>query len=58
MPNEFQPSPPEGRQSPFERIRRTNPAGVEFWLWQACYLAMQNADPGKEIVALGPAARL
>jgi hypothetical protein len=30
MPNELQP-PPEGHVSPFERIRRTNAAGVEFW---------------------------
>ena len=31
MPNELQLSPSEGHPSPFERIRRTNPAGVEFW---------------------------
>jgi hypothetical protein len=31
MPNELQLSSLEGHQSPFERIRRTNPAGVEFW---------------------------
>ncbi len=31
MSNELQPSPPEGHLSPFERIRRTNPAGMEFW---------------------------
>ena len=31
MPNELQPSLPEGRQSPFERIRRTNETGREFW---------------------------
>jgi len=31
MPNELQQTPPEGHQSPFERIRRTNAAGVEFW---------------------------
>ena len=31
MANDLQPSPPEGHQSPFELIRRTNPAGVEFW---------------------------
>ena len=31
MPNELQPSRPEGHQSPFEQIRRTNDAGVEFW---------------------------
>ena len=30
MPNELQPSP-EGHQSPFESIRRTNAAGVKFW---------------------------
>ncbi|MGO8745297.1 MAG: BRO family protein [Thermoguttaceae bacterium] len=114
MTNELQPSPPEGHRSPFERIRRTNPAGVEFWSSRdfarvlgyadyrnfeqviekartacfnsanriedhfveitemieigkggqravrttllsryACYLVVQNADPGKEIVALG-----
>ena len=114
MPNELQRSSPEGRQSPFERIRRKNAAGVEFWSSRefaqvlgysdyrnfeqviekariacfnsanriedhfveitemieigkggqrrvratllsryACYLAVQNADPGKEIVALG-----
>jgi DNA-damage-inducible protein D len=114
MPNELQPSPPGGHQSPFERIRRTNAAGVEFWSSRdfaqvlgyadyrnfeqviqkartacfnsanriedhfvdvtemvqigsgamrpvqtaylsryACYLVVQNADPGKEIVALG-----
>jgi len=114
MPNELQPSPPGGHPSPFERIRRTNAAGVEFWSSRdfaqvlgyadyrnfeqviqkartacfnsanriedhfvdvtemvqigsgamrpvqtaylsryACYLVVQNADPGKEIVALG-----
>lgn len=114
MANELQPSPPEGHQSPFERIRRTNPAGVEYWSSRefaqvlgytdyrnfdqvvqkgriacfnsahpvedhfveitemveigsgakrpvktvhlsryACYLVVQNADPAKEIVALG-----
>ena len=114
MPNELQPSRPEGHQSPFEQIRRTNPAGVEFWSSRdfaqvlgyadyrnfeqviqkartacfnsahpiedhfveitemvqigsgamrpvqtvylsryACYLIVQNADPAKEIVALG-----
>jgi DNA-damage-inducible protein D len=113
MPNELQRSS-EGHQSPFERIRRTNAAGVEFWSSRdfaqvlgyadyrnfeqviqkartacfnsahriedhfvditemieigkggqrsvrttllsryACYLVVQNADPGKEIVALG-----
>lgn len=113
MPNELQPSP-EGHQSPFERIRRTNSAGREFWSSRdfaqvlgyadyrnfeqvvqkartacfnsahriedhfveitelievgkgaqrpvrttllsryACYLVVQNADPAKEIVALG-----
>lgn len=31
MANELQPFQPEGRQSPFELIRRTNPAGVEYW---------------------------
>ncbi len=31
MANGLQPSPPEGHLSPFERIRRTNPAGMEFW---------------------------
>ena len=31
MTNELQPSPPDGPQSPFERIRRTNAAGVEYW---------------------------
>jgi hypothetical protein len=30
MPSELQPST-EGHQSPFESIRRTNAAGVEFW---------------------------
>ena len=114
MPNELQPSLPEGHQSPFERIRRTNAAGREFWSSRdfaevlgyadyrnfeqviekartacfnsanriedhfveitemieigkggqravrttllsryACYLLVQNADPGKDIVALG-----
>jgi DNA-damage-inducible protein D len=114
MPNELLPSPPEGHQSPFARIRRTSAAGVEFWSSRdfaqvlgyadyrnfeqviqkartacfnsahpvedhfveitemvpigsgamrpvqtvylsryACYLVVQNADPGKEIVALG-----
>jgi DNA-damage-inducible protein D len=114
MPNELQPSPPEGHQSPFELIRRTNDAGREFWSSRdfaqildygeyrnfeqviqkarmacfnsgeriddhfvditdmieigkggrravaatllsryACYLVVQNADPSKEIVALG-----
>ena len=31
MSHMLQPGPPEGRQSPFELIRRTNAAGVEFW---------------------------
>ena len=31
MSNELRPSPPEGHQSPFELIRRTNEAGREFW---------------------------
>ena len=31
MPDELQPTPPEGHLSPFERIRRTNAAGREFW---------------------------
>jgi len=114
MSNELRPSPPEGRQSPFELIRRTNEAGREFWSSRdfaqildygdyrnfeqviqkaktacftsaqrienhfvditemveigsgakrpiktvylsryACYLVVQNADPSKEIVALG-----
>jgi DNA-damage-inducible protein D len=114
MVNELQPSSPEGHQSPFERIRRTNEAGHEFWSSRdfakildygdyrnfeqviqkaraacfnsanpiddhfvditemvdigssakraiktvnlsryACYLVVQNADPSKEIVALG-----
>ncbi len=114
MTNELQPSPPEGHQSPFELIRRTNAAGREFWSSRdfaqtldygdyrnfeqviqkarmacfnsgeriedhfvditdmieigkgarravaatllsryACYLIVQNADPSKEIVALG-----
>ena len=114
MPNELQPRRPEGHQSPFEQIRRTNDAGVEFWSSRdfaqvlgytdyrnfeqviqkartacfnsgqrvedhfvditemieigkggqrpvrtillsryACYLVVQNADPAKEIVALG-----
>jgi DNA-damage-inducible protein D len=113
MSNELQSSS-EGHQSPFERIRRANAAGVEFWSSRdfaqvlgyadyrnfeqviqkartacfnsahpiedhfvditemvqigsgakrpvqtvylsryACYLIVQNADPGKEIVALG-----
>jgi DNA-damage-inducible protein D len=30
MPNELQSSS-KGHQSPFERIRRANAAGVEFW---------------------------
>ena len=114
MTNELQPSPPGGRRSPFELIRRTNEAGREFWSSRdfaqildygdyrnfeqviqkartacfasaqrvedhfveitemveigsgakraiktvylsryACYLIVQNADPSKEIVALG-----
>ena len=114
MSKELQPTPPEGHQSPFERIRRTNAAGTEFWSSRdfaqvlryadyrnfeqviqkartacfnsgqriedhfveitemiqigkggqravsttllsryACYLIVQNADPGKEIVAIG-----
>ena len=114
MSDMLQPRPPEGRQSPFEIIRRTNTAGVEFWSSRdfaqvldyadyrnfeqviqkarmacfnsgqriedhfvditemieigkggkrpitstllsryACYLVVQNADPTKEIVALG-----
>ena len=114
MANELQPSIPEGHQSPFELIRRTNEAGREFWSSRdfarildygdyrnfeqviqkaktacftsaqriedhfvditemveigsgakrpiktvylsryACYLIVQNADPSKEIVALG-----
>ena len=114
MINELQPSSPEGHLSPFERIRRTNEAGHEFWSSRdfaqtldygdyrnfeqviqkarmacfnsgeriedhfvditemieigkggkraiaaallsryACYLVVQNADPSKEIVALG-----
>jgi DNA-damage-inducible protein D len=114
MSNAIRPIPPEGRQSPFERIRRTSPAGIEFWSSRdfaqvlgyadyrnfeqvvskaktacfnsgqriedhfveitemvplgsgaeravktvllsryACYLIVQNADPAKEIVALG-----
>jgi len=114
MGDMLQPGPPEGRQSPFELIRRTNTAGVEFWSSRdfaqvldyadyrnfeqviqkarmacfnsgqriedhfvditemieigkggkrpitstllsryACYLVVQNADPTKEIVALG-----
>jgi len=114
MSNELRPSPPEGHQSPFELIRRTNEAGREFWSSRdfaqildygdyrnfeqviqkaktacftsaqrienhfvditemveigsgakrpiktvylsryACYLVVQNADPSKEIVALG-----
>jgi DNA-damage-inducible protein D len=31
MSNTLQPTPPERRLSPFERIRRTNAAGIEFW---------------------------
>ncbi|MGW8256872.1 MAG: hypothetical protein ACWGMZ_05250 [Thermoguttaceae bacterium] len=31
MSDMLQPSPTEGRQSPFELILRTNAAGVEFW---------------------------
>jgi DNA-damage-inducible protein D len=114
MSDMLQPRPAEGRQSPFELIRRTNEAGVEFWASRdfaqvlgyadyrnfeqviqkarmacfnsgqriedhfvditemieigkggkrpitstllsryACYLVVQNADPTKEIVALG-----
>jgi DNA-damage-inducible protein D len=114
MSNEIQRSPSEGHPSPFERIRRTNAAGLEFWSSRdfaqvlgyadyrnfeqvvqkartacfnsaqpiedhfveitemvkigsgatrsvrtvylsryACYLVVQNADPAKEIVALG-----
>jgi DNA-damage-inducible protein D len=114
MSHRLQPVPPQGRQSPFERIRRTNAAGIEFWSSRdfaqvlgyadyrnfeqvvlkaktacfnsgqriedhfveitemvalgsgaerpvksillsryACYLIVQNADPAKEIVALG-----
>jgi len=112
--NEIEKSPAESHVSPFERIRRTNDAGHEFWSSRdfaqvlgysdyrnfeqvlqkakmacfnsghriedhfvditemveigssarralrttllsryACYLVIQNADPGKEIVALG-----
>jgi DNA-damage-inducible protein D len=114
MANPLQRTPPEGHQSPFEQIRRVNPAGTEFWSSRefarvlgyskypnfeqviqkaktacfnsaqpivdhfadisemvnigsgakkavktvylsryACYLIVQNADPTKEIVALG-----
>ena len=114
MSDMLQPRPDEGRQSPFELIRRTNAAGVEFWSSRdfaqvlgyadyrnfeqviqkarmacfnsgqriedhfvdvtemieigkgakrpitstllsryACYLVVQNADPTKDIVALG-----
>lgn len=114
MANELQPTPREGHMSPFERIRRTNASGMEFWSSRdfaqvlgyadyrnfeqvvqkartacfnsgqriedhfveitemiqigkggqrgvattllsryACYLIVQNADPAKEIVALG-----
>jgi DNA-damage-inducible protein D len=31
MANPLQPTPPEGHHSPFEKIRRTNESGVEFW---------------------------
>jgi DNA-damage-inducible protein D len=114
MSNEIQKNPLEGHLSPFEKIRRVNDAGNEFWSSRelakileyanylnfeaviqkaktacfnsgqpidnhfadisemiiigrgakrsvktaylsryACYLIVQNADPGKEIVALG-----
>jgi DNA-damage-inducible protein D len=114
MPNELQPNQPEGHESPFERIRRANATGMEFWSSRdfaqvlgyadyrnfeqvvqkartacfnsghpledhfvditemveigsgakrplktvylsryACYLIVQNADPAKEIVAIG-----
>ena len=114
MANELQSTPPERHRSPFERTRRTNAAGMEFWSSRdfaqvlgysdyrnfeqvvqkarsacfnsgqriedhfveitemiqigkggqravsttllsryACYLIVQNADPAKEIVALG-----
>lgn len=114
MPNEIVESAAGGERSPFERIKRVNDAGVEYWSSRefarvlsytdyrnfeqvlekaklacfnsgqrvedhfvditemitvgkggkrpvkttlmsryACYLAIQNADPGKEIVALG-----
>jgi len=51
-----------GHVSPFEQIRRTNDAGVEYWSsrdfarvlqYYACYLIIQNADPEKDFVALG-----
>ncbi|MFA5252060.1 MAG: DNA damage-inducible protein D [Phycisphaerae bacterium] len=114
MANEITKTPPTGKDSPFERIKRTNEAGNEYWSSRdfaqilgysdyrnfeqvikkaktacfnsghriedhfvditdmvgigsgaqrpvgsvymsryACYLIIQNADPGKEIVALG-----
>ncbi len=114
MTNEITKTPPTGNDSPFERIKRTNTAGNEFWSSRefsqileytdyrnfeqvikkakaacfnsghriedhfvdvnemieigkggkravnsvymsryACYLVIQNADPTKEIVALG-----
>jgi DNA-damage-inducible protein D len=114
MANEITKTPPTGNDSPFERIKRTNAAGNEYWSSRgfaqilgysdyrnfeqvikkakaacfnsghriedhfvditemieigkggqrpvhsvymsryACYLIVQNADPSKEIVALG-----
>ncbi len=114
MANEVTKTPPAGNDSPFERIKRTNTAGNEYWSSRdfaqilgysdyrnfeqvikkaknacfnsghciedhfvditklieigkggqrpinamymsryACYLVIQNADPSKEIVALG-----
>ena len=114
MANEITKTPPTGNDSPFERIKKTNEAGNEYWSSRdfaqilgysdyrnfeqvikkaktacfnsghriedhfvditdmvgigsgaqrpvssvymsryACYLIIQNADPGKEIVALG-----
>lgn len=43
MPKELQPSP-EGHESVFERIRRTNPAGVEFWSSRDFALVLGYAD--------------